>query len=152
MSHRSRNCVVSVGTAYIMISYSLFLICCDFIQWSPSVAKRYLFVEEWALATLTCRGVWGASTPSRGLWEIENWWEWRKQSSQGRKLPVGYPTPSGQPWDYMQTGNIMQNEEVIFIYLEICVYIFRNTHICRYISKKRRGCEFESTEKLHGRV
>ena len=71
--------------------------------------------------------------------------EWEKESSAGKSTPTGYPIPSGQPrvHTYIHTCNIIETEQVVFMYLGTYTYTQTYTHMYVTIINEKRGLEFE---------
>lgn len=80
--------------------------------------------------------VHGTSTLEREQQATGECWKWEKWSSCGKKLPIDYWTLSGHLWDHTHTGNVIQIQQIAWMYLathtSICIYI-KNIFIILYI-------------------
>lgn len=65
----------------------------------------------------------------RYTWAIKKCQEWEKYFYPGMSSIVGYPIPLDQPWNHMDTGNTRHNEQVIFMFLDKCIFLFTHTFV-----------------------
>lgn len=66
-------------------------------------------------------------------------WEWEKQDSSRRGMPIGYLISYGQTWKHTHTINIIWTEQAVFVYLGIHFH----THTYMQQQLKKKGQEFE---------
>lgn len=76
-----------------------------------------------------------------------NYRQQEKQPSPGKNIPVGCSVSLISHKDIHISGDDVQCEQIIFIYLWICLFTHTNIHMCVAAIYEKRGKKFERYSK-----
>lgn len=119
------------------------------------ILHSFIFLDLLLQRLRSCANVDGKSPQGLNPTQrtTENYWEWEKKSFPGKRTPIGYPIPNGQPWEHVHTGDSRQIEQIIFMNLWTYThtYMYVTTMKTRpWISKRARKGLWEGLERGKG--